>query len=176
MCYVPVLWKLVARVASGSLPLVDQLEGRKSPERVPQNSAVICRLSFNPVNSTRLAPLWSIVQEDEGTILRPVWSQFKISSGGISSTATVVTTSSRNWALSSSNCSTRLLLLLVVPLRLTNPILCINVLAQSLVRTTCPPYSANRVQLVFKMMPLAAPSTIAVLTAPPDSRMALRYC
>lgn len=37
-----------------------------------------------------------MVQEEEGTIFSPVWSQFSMSSGGISSIVTVATTSFKN--------------------------------------------------------------------------------
>ena len=134
--------------------------GRKSPVKVPQNTAVIIHLLFRPVSSTRCDPLCSMVHE--GTMLRPIWSQFMISSGGISSIVTVVDSCRINSARSLSKSSTRFLLLLVVALLLTNSILCSNVLAQSLVKTTWPPNSASKVLLVLRMIPLAAARVMAV--------------
>ena len=59
----------------------------------PQSIAVISHLSPAPTTSTYLVPYCSMVQVLLGMILIPVWSQLRISSGGISSISTVATTS-----------------------------------------------------------------------------------
>ena len=58
--------------------------------RVPQKTAVICRLSCSPTISTLFLPLVSMVQGEEGTKLIAVWSQFMINCENIFS---IVTTS-----------------------------------------------------------------------------------
>ena len=49
--------------------------------------------------STRFDPFTSIVQDDPGTGLIPVWSQFKINSGGMSSISTTALISKINCSL-----------------------------------------------------------------------------
>ena len=117
--------------------------GRKSPVSDPQNNAVIWRLSSIPFTSTHFDPCFSIVHFDEGTMLRSVWSQLRINSGGMFSIVTVIFKSSRKSALSSSKSSTSLHLL-VVPFRFTYPILVISAFAQSFVKSICPPNSVSK--------------------------------
>ena len=77
-------------------PCIPAAGVKKSSTSVLQNKAVICLLSLAPTISTRASPCLSIVHDEDGTMLSPVWSQFRTSSGGISSIETVAVTSSRN--------------------------------------------------------------------------------
>lgn len=68
---------------------------KKSLTKLPQKTAVIWHLSLTPIISTCFTPCLSIVEDERGTNLIPVWSQLRMSSGGISSMVTVAVTSTR---------------------------------------------------------------------------------
>ena len=90
---------------------------------VPQSTAVICLFSFAPTVSTPLEPRLTIVHDDDGIILIPVWSQFRTNSAGTSANVTMECTSSKKSALNWLNCSPENLLFVVVPFLRTNFIL-----------------------------------------------------
>ena len=95
--YMPVVCKLEVKVTFYNFTIihVDDLHRQKSPVRDPQNTRVVSHLSFTPTTSTHLTPCLFIVHVEEGTILIPVWSQFRMSSGGFCYMTTLVTTWSR---------------------------------------------------------------------------------
>ena len=116
---VPSWWKCEVRMTLWGPAFVNDLD-RKSPVRYPQKTAVIWRLSLTPTISTRFAPRSFNVHVEEGTTLIPVWSQFKMSSAGISSMVTVATTSFRNTFFCSAKFASLALLLTVVAFLYTN--------------------------------------------------------
>lgn len=82
--------------------------GRKSLANVPQNTAVICRLSLIPLGSPRFLSLI------------PVWSQLNTSSGGTSSISTAVFMSRRNYSLTASKLAT-VIFIDILPLLFMKP-------------------------------------------------------
>ena len=80
--------------------------GKNSPLNAPQKTAVICHLSSIPIISTCFEPFTSIVHDDPGTMLIPVWSQLKINSGGTASISTTALMSRRNCSFTASKFST----------------------------------------------------------------------
>ena len=137
--------------------------------------AVVWRLSLTPTISTWFVPFCSIVHAKDGTILIPVWSQFRISSAGISSIVTVAITSARNAFFSTAKSTGACLLLAVVAFLWTNFIHFNSTLAQCLLSCTCPPNSASYVLSQFSKMPLAAAIAILADTTPPSSLTFFRY-
>ena len=121
------------------LPLYIIWNGWKSPTSEPQKAAVIAHLSLAPATSTRWEPFNSIVHVLEETILTAVWSQFNISSAGISFISTVATISFKNCSSSLTKSAVECLLLAVVTFHLTNFIWFRKEYAQCLFNCTCPP-------------------------------------
>ena len=128
---------------------------------------VICRLLLTPTISTLWEPRCSIVQDDEGTSLIPGWSQFVISSGGISSMVTVAHTSSRNDFFSAEKLSMECILLAVVALLWTKFMRFSRECAQNRFSRTFPPNSSSLLLSNANKMPWAAAITIRAETAPP---------
>ena len=78
-------------------------------------TVVICHLSFNITGSTLLAPCSSLVQPVDVTNLIPVQSQFRISSGKISSISNVALNSSKIFSSFLQNFSQNICSLLFFP-------------------------------------------------------------
>ena len=93
-------------------------KGKRLPDKDPHTTSVIWR-SFIAAIFTHCWPFKSIVHDDPGTILTPIWSQFRTKSFGISSLCTTAVTSVRNCVLIASKSWTNIFLL-VLPLLLTN--------------------------------------------------------
>ena len=169
VCYLPSWRELIVRVIAWSLALVNELYKKKIPQHVAAKTAVICLLSFTPAISTRFFPRCSIVQENADTNVIPVWSQFKIRSGGISFISTVAKTSSRKVFFIWRKFATAYLLCAVVAFLCTNFIRCRSEWAQNLLICTGPPNSASIRESCLSNKPRAAAVTILVDTAPPPS-------
>ena len=148
--------------------------GNNFPDMVAAKTAVNCLLSSNPLISTRFAPSFSIVHLEAGTKLRPVWSQLKIRSKGIFSNSTVVLIYSKNVFFKASKLS-GVTLKVVVPLRLTYPILDRKLFVQLLFIDSGPPLSSKSDQFVFLTTPLAAAITTDEVTGQPRSLAFLMY-
>ena len=142
---------------------------------MPQNTAVIWHLSLVPTTSTLFAPRFSIDHVVEGTIFIPVWSQFNINSGGISSIWTVVITSWRNAFFTWEKFFTACLLLDVVGFLGTKSILLKRERAQCLFNSILPPYSTSLCRLYASNRPLAAAIAILAVTGPPLARIFFKY-
>lgn len=132
-------------IEAGISSFINQLKWQQLPIKRCTENPVICCLSFKPFISTRFYSFQAIVQEEEGTRLRPVWYQLKIKSIGISSIITVSMISCRKAAFTLWNCSTGKADL-VVPFVFQKFIWYNNDLAHDSVRLACPPNSINLAQ------------------------------
>ena len=52
--------------------------GKNPPTRLPQNTAVICRLSLKPINSTLLAPTSFMVVELSMAVMKEIGSKWLV--------------------------------------------------------------------------------------------------
>ena len=120
-------------------------------------------------------PCLSILYDEDGTMLSPVWSQFGANSGRISSIDTVAVTSSRNTFLQILKCSPVYLYLDIVAFLWTNFILLSKGHAQYFVSSTDTPYSTSDDRFNFFSILRAEMMTTLEFTAPFSSLIFLRY-
>ena len=110
--HMPTSWEAVVRMAVRGLTLIDKLERKKITCQCATENC--CHLALL-VSSTCLVLCFFIVHCVHGTIFISVWSQFMISSGGMSST-----TSCRKFAFISLKLASVYLLVAVVAFLWTN--------------------------------------------------------
>ena len=139
-----------------------------------KKTAITCCLSPTPAISTLCELRCSIVHDDDGTSLIPAWSQLMMSSAGIASIMTVVTTSCTNDFKSEKSALERLLFAMVT-LRYTKFMHFSRKWAQCVFNRTLPRNSSSQVLLQDNTMPRAAATAIHADIAPPPSLTFLRY-
>ena len=144
--------------------------GRNLPDNAPQNTTIICHLS--PIPTSYLHSFKSIVDDEPGMVLMPVWSQLKTNWGGISSISTTALTSMMNCSFSYSFKNLPLSASQMSYLFSSQNSSCTDRsdLAQLLVIVAGPLFFfPRRVLSAFQTMAITATIVMDVVTTPPPS-------